>query len=236
MSTKRLARSLVTGGPCCVGRRCVRMAFSISIVNPQQSVRDLRISRHLHRIRLLVTQRSARFMVGFRRFVGAISLRSRDENRHAAIRGCPSARSGVRNAAKQALKYPPVHFDGRQALAISRGFAVAIAEHDYQVFACSILPDHVHLVVVRSDRPIERVVTHLKVKATAQLNAENRHPLCSFTDRRGLSPTPWGAKCWKCFLDDHRGIARAIRYVEENPTKEGKRRQQWPFVVPWDPV
>ena len=139
----------------------------------------------------------------------------------------------LRDAAKRALKYPTVRFDGQQALAVSRGFAAAIAEHGYRMFACSILPDHVHVVVARSDRPIERVVTHLKVKATQQLNAEGRHPLGLFTDRRGISPTPWAAKCWKCFLNNDDDIARAIRYVENNPTKEGKRRQHWSFVTLW---
>jgi REP element-mobilizing transposase RayT len=140
----------------------------------------------------------------------------------------------LREAAKQALKYPAVHFSGRQALAVSRGFATAIDEHDYRVFACSILPEHVHLVVARSDRHVERVVAHLKARASSQLNAERLHPLGSFTDRRGLSPTPWAAKCWKCFLDDNADIARAIRYVENNPEKEGKRQQNWSFVVPWE--
>jgi hypothetical protein len=37
-------------------------------------------------------------------------------------------------------------------------------------------------------------------------------------------------------LDDNGDIARAIRYVEKNPVKEGKRRQQWSFVVPWHPT
>jgi REP element-mobilizing transposase RayT len=139
----------------------------------------------------------------------------------------------LRQAAKTALKYPPVHFDGHQALAVSRGFSAAIAEHGYQVFACSILPEHVHLVVARCDRPVERIVAHLKAKATAQLNVEGRHPLSSYTDRRGTPPTPWGAKCWKCFLDDHRDIARAIRYVQQNPLKDAKRPQHWPFLAPW---
>jgi REP element-mobilizing transposase RayT len=142
----------------------------------------------------------------------------------------------LREAAKRALKYPPVRFDGHQALAVSRGFAAAIAEHGYRMLACSILPEHVHVVVVRSDRRIERVVAHLKAKATTQLNADKRHPLGALTGRRGIPPTSWAAKCWKCFLDDHGDIARAIRYVEENPAKEGKRPQHWSFVVPWRPT
>jgi hypothetical protein len=28
-------------------------------------------------------------------------------------------------------------------------------------------------------------------------------------------------------------VARAVRYVEDNPLKEGKRRQRWSFVVPY---
>ena len=50
----------------------------------------------------------------------------------------------------------------------------------------------------------------------------------------GSLPTPWAAKCWKVFLDTEADIARAIRYVEDNPVKEGKRPQRWPFVVPFE--
>jgi REP element-mobilizing transposase RayT len=141
----------------------------------------------------------------------------------------------LREAANHALKYPAVHFNGHQALAISRGFITAVAEHAYRILACSILPEHVHMVVARCDRSIERVVAHLKARASSRLNAEKLHPLGCFSDRRGIPPTPWAAKCWKCFLNDNGDIARAIRYVEENPMKEGKRRQNWSFVVPWHP-
>lgn len=138
----------------------------------------------------------------------------------------------LRDAAKTALKYPAVHFDGHQALAIAEGFATAITEHGYRLFACSILPEHVHLVVNRCDRDVERVVAHLKAKATARLTETGRHPLSRFTVPRGGSPTPWALNLWKCFLDTPADIARAVRYVEENPTKEGKRPQRWSFVVP----
>jgi len=139
----------------------------------------------------------------------------------------------LRRAAKEALKYPPVCFDGHQALAVARGFAAAVEEHGYRIFACSVLPEHVHLVIERCDRLVERIVTHLKVKATMRLNAEGRHPLASYSDHRGMPPTPWAAKCWKCFLRSDRDIDRAVRYVEHNPGKEGKRPQRWGFVVPW---
>lgn len=139
----------------------------------------------------------------------------------------------LREAAKRSLKYAPVHFDGHQALCIARGFASAVSEYGYRVFACSILPEHVHVVVERCGRPIERIVAHLKAKATAQLNHDGCHPLASFTGRRGDAPTPWAAKCWKRFLETDEDICRAIRYVQQNPVKEAKPPQHWSFVVPW---
>ena len=139
----------------------------------------------------------------------------------------------LRAAAKTALKFPPVRFDGHQALAIGRGFATAVSEQNYRIFACAILPEHVHLVVGRCDRQIERVVSHLKAKATTQLNRQQIHPLAAHRNRRGSPPTPWTAKFWKCFLNSDAEVRRAIRYVENNPLKENKRPQRWSFVVPW---
>ena len=49
--------------------------------------------------------------------------------------------------AKTALHYPPVSVTGQQALTISRGFAKAAAEGHYRIYACAILPEHVHLVI-----------------------------------------------------------------------------------------
>src|ERR1044071_5565723 len=52
----------------------------------------------------------------------------------------------ARLAAKESLRYPEVVFDGRQALAVALGFENAIRESGYAVYACSILPQHAHLV------------------------------------------------------------------------------------------
>jgi hypothetical protein len=37
-------------------------------------------------------------------------------------------------------------------------------------------------------------------------------------------------RCWKVFLDEP-DVSRAIRYVENNPLKEGLRPQAWSFVT-----
>ena len=127
----------------------------------------------------------------------------------------------LREGAKAALKFPPVHFSGHQALAASQGFDQARGEGGYAVHACSILPQHVHLVIGRHQRQIGRIVGHFKARATQRLSADGLWP----KDGRPV----WSQKAWKVFLDTPEDVARAVRYVEANPMKERKRRQRWSF-------
>jgi hypothetical protein len=39
----------------------------------------------------------------------------------------------------------------------------------------------------------------------------------------------WAKGGWSIFLDCTEDMIRSIRYVEDNPEKEGKARQYWPF-------
>jgi REP element-mobilizing transposase RayT len=131
----------------------------------------------------------------------------------------------LREEAKRALTFPPVQFSGRQALAVAEGFDRARSESGYIIHACAILPEHVHLVIGRNEeRRVERMVGHLKARATQQLSAAG---LWS-ADKRPV----WGENTWKVFLDAPEDIAAAIQYVEDNPAKEGKPKQRWSFVVP----
>src|SRR5258708_26478569 len=74
-----------------------------------------------------------------------------------------------RLAAKTALKRPPVVFDGLQAVAIARGFERYIQAGSLTVWACSILPEHVHMVVARHELDVERLVVPLKGRATGRI-------------------------------------------------------------------
>ena len=130
-------------------------------------------------------------------------------------------------AAKEWLQYPAVEFNGHQALAIGRGFANSIQRSGFVILACSILPQHVHLVICRNRYRIERVVGQLKGEATKQLIKERLHPFQNVDPM----PSPWGRNSWNVYLDSGDAIARAIAYVEQNPVKEGKRLQIWPFVT-----
>ena len=134
----------------------------------------------------------------------------------------------LRQAAKRALKYPPVQFSGIQAHAVSHGFAEYARKSKLLIWACAIMPDHVHIVLGRHRLSVEQLVIQLKGEATDRLNEEGIHPF----------PVPFGKqpKClargeWKVYLDCEDDIFHAICYVEENPTKEGLRRQRWKFVT-----
>ena len=141
----------------------------------------------------------------------------------------------LRLAAKQALVRPPVHFDGLQARAVARGFARYVEQSGCLVSACSIMPQHVHMVVARHHYSIEQVANLLKGAATRQLLAEGLHPFSSSPYRDGTLPTPWTRRKWDCYLGTDDEIVRAVRYVDRNPGKEGKRKQDWSFVEPFRP-
>jgi REP element-mobilizing transposase RayT len=142
----------------------------------------------------------------------------------------------ARQRAKAALSYPPVTFDGRQALCVANGFARMVAKARYQVYACSILPEHVHMVLGRYRYDVETMVRLLKAEATTELIQEGRHPLAAYSTPDGTPPSPWARKCWKVFLNDPETVRNAIGYVERNPIKDGKRPQRWSFVVPFAPL
>ena len=46
-------------------------------------------------------------------------------------------------------------------------------------------------------------------------------------------PRMWAEHLWKVYLDSEQAIVNAIKYVDENPIKEGKPRQNWGFVSPF---
>lgn len=129
----------------------------------------------------------------------------------------------LRAAAKAALKFPPVKFNGLQARTVVRGFAEVCDMNHYIVHACAIMPDHVHLVVARHSHTIEQITRRLKAKGTQLLNKENL----------GVDHSPWARGEWKVFLDTPCDIRRAIRYVDRNPTEARMKRQSWRFVTPY---
>ena len=123
--------------------------------------------------------------------------------------------------------------DGRQALSIAHGFARMVEKSRYRIHACSILPEHVHLVLGRRAYRVEQMVRLLKAEASSRLAAAGRHPLTPYAQRDGSLPSPWARGCWKVYLNSAGDVRRSVSCVERNPLKEGKRPQHWSFVTPY---
>lgn len=138
-----------------------------------------------------------------------------------------------RAAAQNALKYPPVSFTGRQALEVATGFQRFVDKSRLTVWACSIMPEHVHLVLGRHRYKIESAANLLKGEATRRLVEANQHPMEAYRNEKGRLPSMWGESQWVVYLDSEAAIENAIRYVEENPKREGKKPQTWKFVTPF---
>jgi REP element-mobilizing transposase RayT len=142
-----------------------------------------------------------------------------------------------RIAAKRALRRTAVKFTGLQARAVGRGFSEYCGRAGVDVYACAILPDHVHLVTGLLPMAPKQFVIQLKGAATRRLLEEGLHP---FGLQPGDGTSSGNAAPAKCFargewivLLEADDIPRAVRYVEQNPLKEGKPKQHWKFVVPF---
>lgn len=135
----------------------------------------------------------------------------------------------LRLAAKKALRRPAVEFSGLQARAVATGFARYFKRANLPVWACAILPDHLHLVIGRPKMDVEQLVIQLKGAATESLIEQELHPFGHIKDKNGRTPKCFARGEWKVYLDPE-DVWRAIRYVHDNPVKEGKKQQRWSFV------
>src|SRR5438094_915995 len=74
-------------------------------------------------------------------------------------------------------------------------------ESKLTVWACSILPAHVHLVIARHRYFVEQVVILLKSAATNQLISEGLHPFKHLAQPGVAVPDCWARGEWKVFLN-----------------------------------
>ena len=116
-----------------------------------------------------------------------------------------------------------------QARAVGRGIAKYVQKAALLVWACAILPDHVHLVVGRLEMTVEQLVIQFKGSATELLLAENLHPFQHQRDKLGRPHKCFARGQWKVYLGAE-DVPRAIQYVEKNPEKEHLPRQHWKYV------
>jgi REP element-mobilizing transposase RayT len=139
--------------------------------------------------------------------------------------------SALRLAAKSSLKQAAVQFTSDQARAVGDGFADYARRSEVVIWACAILPDHVHLVLGRHRLKAEQLVIQLKGAATRELVERGLHPFANRRSEAGRLHKCFARGEWKVFLDCDADIRRAIYYVEGNPMKEGQPPQRWEFVT-----
>lgn len=154
------------------------------------------------------------------------------ETRH-SVAGITLDKS-LRLATKAVLKRPPVIFTGTQARAVGRGFCRIVERLGITVYACSIMPDHTHLVVGQYQLAGGKMIDALKRAATRRLNEESLHPFVDCPRSNCKLPSPWAAGGWKVFLYTNEDIERTIVYVENNPIRAGFNKQNWSFVKNYD--
>ena len=135
--------------------------------------------------------------------------------------------------ARAVLNYSPVSLTGTQALSVAKGFAFRVLRSSYTVWACAILPEHVHVVLARHTYPVEQMAKLLKASATYHLRHEKQHPFQPDSPDTKPLRSVWAESQWKVYLNNEEHIETAIRYVEENPGREGKPCQTWSFVTPF---
>jgi REP element-mobilizing transposase RayT len=107
----------------------------------------------------------------------------------------------LRLVAKKSLRLPPVVLNGLQARAVGQGFARCSQKQGVEIWACAILPEHVHLVIGRHRTPVERIAVGLKSAATRELIAQKLHPFQELRSDVRKLPKCWGRGAWKVFLD-----------------------------------
>jgi REP element-mobilizing transposase RayT len=147
---------------------------------------------------------------------------------HLGRRKVQPARSRVREfyqLAETKLQYPVVRFNREQILEVGAAFGRVIQEHTYTCYACAILPDHVHLVIRKHKHSGEEMIERFQRQSRI---------VESLVDPTMMNHPIWTKGGWDRFLDSPEAVRTRVRYVEENPQKEGLPHQEWAFVVKYD--
>jgi REP element-mobilizing transposase RayT len=127
--------------------------------------------------------------------------------------------------ASKVLKYPLLTFSLPDFPVIAEGIASAIAKNHYTCYACSVMPDHVHLLIRKHKHPAETMIEGLQESSRNRVIAERLRP---------PDHPVWTTGGCKVFLYHPVQIRRTIRYIVNNPVKWHLPRQRWPFIVQYN--
>jgi hypothetical protein len=101
-----------------------------------------------------------------------------------------------------------------------------VAANRYTCYACSVMPDHVHLLIRKHKHQAEDMM--------GALQEASRYRLYDAGHRPDDHPVWTSGAGWKVFLDHPEEVRRTVGYVERNPAPLGLPPQRWAFVRPYD--
>ena len=123
------------------------------------------------------------------------------------------------------LQHELLLFDKHAIQLVAESFATTIHRNGWTVYACAIMPDHVHMLVrVHRDRA-EKIIEKLQSDSRWYLREKGTRP---------KEHPVWGGPGWVVFQHSPDDIERTIRYITSNPIKQRLPEQSWPFVTPYD--
>lgn len=142
-----------------------------------------------------------------------------------AVQPAPRIVRDFYDRAEERLVFPVIRFDSDQIETIAAGLADAIQAHHYTCYACAVMPDHVHVVIRKHKHRAEQMIRNLQEASRSRLSSRSdvppNHPI-------------WTLAGWRRFLDSPSAVRSVIRYVDNNPAKNRRPPQSWPFVAPYD--
>jgi REP element-mobilizing transposase RayT len=126
---------------------------------------------------------------------------------------------------KAILKHPVFWIDDAKRQAIAQAFGEVVRREGYTVYACAICSNHAHLVI--------RIHRDDAVTMWNRFADESRLRLRAFFDLGAGHPV-WAEHPYQVFLFTPEEAWGRIRYVENNPLKEGLPAQKRGFVMQYD--
>ena len=129
---------------------------------------------------------------------------------------------GFYENAEPRLLHPVVWFDAFHREAMAQAIGHMVRNRGYTVWALALLRNHVH-VVLRTHRDkaddMWNAIAHATRERLQTFDAfANEHPV-------------WSERPYKVFLTSDAQVAACVRYVEQNPVKEGLGLQRWDCVT-----
>lgn len=100
---------------------------------------------------------------------------------------------------------------------------------DYQIVAASVMPNHIHiLIVLNGNRSLSKIIHSWKSYTSHEILK-----LIAQQQKKEIGEHLWQAGYWDRFIRDERHFNNTVDYILQNPVKAGlvKQIDQWPWSI-----